>query len=153
MLSITKKIEYPPPSMDSLVDLICFHFKRRLNEDCVSTLLILKKLPDEMLIRIGAMPNERPCLMVYSVHGYFSVYLEIDNKSDGLPSREVVDVMLPLILYQPITFYAYVGEYRDDDTGILETCAHVSLRPFPNCKAHTFSKEDLERKNSWIHIN
>ena len=134
--------------MDSLVDLICFHFKTQLKKDCASTLLILKKLPDELLNRIGAMPENRPRLTIHNHHYTFYVSIDTNNTLD----REVVDVMLPLILYQPITFYAYVGEGRDE-WHCLRPYAHVSLNPFSGSKAYTFTKRDLEDNNCYVSIS
>jgi hypothetical protein len=124
--------------MDSLVDLVCFFIKRRLNYATPEHLLQLKRLPDELLIRIGQMPHSRPYLTWQDEHYRNEIQIVmIKDVPNYINYFDYSTLSLPLILTSPLIFYARCSVNHNKHK------TSVRLTPAEGYIQYRFLKEDL----------
>ena len=134
--------------MESLVDLICFSIKCRLGGNSSKLLLQLKQVPDELLVKIGAMPLVRPKLRwrnEYRLSRDVCVGLVTSPECDGYRYNKAI--YLPLNLVAPVVFYARIFVDYFDTYNI-----DVRLSPCEGYHQYNFKQHEIWGTNPRIYL-
>jgi hypothetical protein len=139
--------------MDSLFDLACFAVKKLLRTATPQLLLRLRYLPEDVLIRIGRMPETRPYLRWLRKQddfGHQLVYLHyyaLLNNKKWYANEGYESIKLPLIIETPPVFY-----YRCVQCGFESRETYVSLYPKEGYKQRKLTEQYLIRGTHEIYI-